>query len=65
MKKEIVQLLINVKIVLMVKIYIEKLYAAHIILLNIELKIMLKLLLMKLKLKHNKMLIYLHKLFLI
>ena len=62
MKKEIVQLLINVKIVQMEKTYIEKLFVVHIILLNIELKIMTKLLLMLLNLKYNKKLTYLDKL---
>ena len=62
MKKEIARLLTNVKIVPMVKIYIEKLFVVRIILLNTELKIMEKLLLMNLKLKPNKNLTYLLKL---
>ena len=62
MRKEIVRLLTNVKIVPMVKIYIEKQFVVHIILLNIELKVMEKLLPMKPKLKLNKSLICLVKL---
>lgn len=62
MRKEIVQLLTNVRTVPMVKIYIEKQFVVHIILLNIELKVMEKLLPMKPKLKLNKSLTYLVKL---
>lgn len=62
MKKEIVLLLTNVKIVQMEKIFIEKQFAVLIILLNIESKNMAKLSQMKNKLKLNKKLIYMLKL---
>ena len=62
MRKEIVQLLTNVRTVPMVKIYIEKQFVVHIILLNTESKVMEKLLPMKPKLKLNKSLTYLVKL---